>query len=151
MAIKRILVPVDLSDASLQALDYAAKFAQPLGAALVVLFVVEPLYYTGGFGLILEEQQRAGREALSRLERLLEKRRVQSRAMVRTGAPYQVIGQEARKQKADLIIMATHGRTGVSHLMLGSVADKVVRTAPCPVLTVRSKLRNRRGPKFAAY
>ena len=146
MAIKRILVPVDFSDGALQALDYAAGLARPSGAELVVLFVVEPVYYatpadmygaSTNLSMLLEEQQRIGREQLARLARRLEKRKLKSRTVLETGVPYQVITDTASKQKADLIVMATHGRTGLSHLLMGSVAERVVRTAVCPVLTVR--------------
>ena len=147
MRLKRILVPVDLSDPSLCALDYATELAKPFKAGLTVLLVVEPLYYSGGLDLILEEQQREAREGLARLERRLQKRTVQARTLLRTGIPYKVIDYEARKQKIDLIVMGTHGRTGVAHMLIGSVAEKVVRTAQCPVLTVRGAVRKRTTTK----
>jgi nucleotide-binding universal stress UspA family protein len=64
---------------------------------------------------------------------------------LRTGVPDQVIVQEARKRKADLVVMGTHGRTGIPHLVLGSVAERVVRASSCPVLTVRGKASRDKG------
>ncbi len=135
--IKRILVPVDFSDASLAGLAYALELAKALKAEVVVLFVVEPLYSAGDLGLLLEEGQRRGQEELSRLASRLQGRGVACRTMLQIGTPYQVIANAAARGRADLIVMATHGRSGLSHLVMGSVAERVVRTAHCPVLTVR--------------
>jgi nucleotide-binding universal stress UspA family protein len=135
--IRRILVPVDFSKASLAGLDYAMQLGKRFNATLTVLFVAEPLYNAGDLGLFLEEQRHFGRDELARLALRLKKRRMKCHTVVRTGAPYQVIDEEAARSNADLIVLATHGRTGLSHLLMGSVAAKVVRTARCPVLTVR--------------
>jgi nucleotide-binding universal stress UspA family protein len=151
--IKRILVPVDFSDTSLHALDYAIEFGKPFKAALTVLFVVEPVYYAtpadlygpaADLGALLEEQRRIGKEQLARLAADLKKRRVPAQTVLQTGTAYQVITDAARKVKADLIVLGTHGRTGFTHLLLGSVAERVVRTAPCPVITVRGKNSGKR-------
>lgn len=136
MTIKRILVPVDLSEPSIQALDYAVDLAAFFKARLMILFVAEALYYAGDLGLIVEEQQRLGREQLARLEKRVQQRGRTCETILLRGIPYQVIVDEAGHRAADLIVMGTHGRTGLSHLVMGSVADRVVRTAPCPVLTV---------------
>jgi len=139
VTIKRILVPVDFSKASLAGLDYAVQLAKQFKATLAVLFVVQPLYYAGDLGLFLEEQQRFGREELSRLASRLKKRHLKCRTMLQTGVPYQVIAAEAERWNADVIVLATHGRSGLSHLVMGSVAAKVVRTARCPVLTLHPR------------
>jgi len=148
MKIKRILVPTDFSPAAMDAFSYAIDFARPFGAALVVLFVVEPVFYaaladldgtSANLQMLLQQEEKSGRQRLSRLARRLEKRRVSFEAEVRTGQPHAVIVEEATRRRVDLIIMGTHGRTGLSHLFMGSVAEKVVRTAPCPVLTVRGR------------
>jgi nucleotide-binding universal stress UspA family protein len=134
--IKRILVPVDFSPPSVHALDYAINFAKSLRAEVVLVFVVEPLYYAGDLGLFLEEQNRMAHHELAQLERRVQRKRGRCRTLVLRGTPYKEIVAAAKKHKTDLIVMGTHGRTGLSHLVMGSVADKVVRTATCPVLTV---------------
>jgi len=145
MAIKRILVPVDFSAPSLQALEYAADLGKRFGAELVLIHVVEPIYYaadpfgTGDIlGAALDEVQGAGREQLNRLATGLRKRRLAVATVVRVGPPSHTIVQVATQRGTHLIVMSTHGRTGVSHLLMGSVAEGVVRTAGCPVLTVRA-------------
>jgi universal stress protein A len=145
MTIKRILVPVDLSEPSIQALDYAIDLAAFFKARLLVLFVAEPLYYAGDLGLVLEEQERLGREQLMRLEKRVQHRGRTCETILLRGTPYQVISDEARRRAADLIVMGTHGRTGLSHLVMGSVADRVVRSAPCAVLTVPPRTARRRA------
>jgi len=147
MTIKRILVPVDLSEPSIQALDYAVDLATFFKARLVIVFVAEPLYYAGDLGLFVEEQQRLGREQLTLLEQRVRKRGRTCETLLLRGTPYQTISDTARRQAADLIVMGTHGRTGLSHVVMGSVADRVVRTAPCPVLTVPPRPAGRRARK----
>ena len=144
MTLARLLVPLDFSAGSLAGLDYAVDLGKQFGAELVLLFVVEPLYYAGDLGLLLEEQQRFGREEMARLEARLKKQGVAFRTLVQTGTPYQVIVDVARRLRVDLVVMASHGRTGLSHMLLGSVAEKVVRTAACPVLTIRPRARTAR-------
>jgi len=134
--VKRILAPVDFSEASLAGLDYAAAIGEHFDAELVVLFVVEPVRFPGDRDALAEHEQRVGRRELSRLEQRFRDRPLRYRALLQTGAPPQVIVEQAERLGADLIVMATHGRTGLSHLLLGSVAEKVVRSARCPVLTV---------------
>ena len=152
--IKRILVPVDFSNSSLKALEYALAVAKTFKAEVVVLYVVEPVYYsapdlTGGaetMATLMDEQRRLGRQQLLRLEQRYGKAGVPLRGVLETGTAYRAIADAAQALKADLIVMGTHGRTGVSHLLVGSVAERVVRTAPCPVLTVNpSKQRRRLG------
>lgn len=153
MIIKRILVPVDFSPRSLQALDYAIDFAKPFAAELIVLFVVEPVVYatpadlygaSADLGMVLKEQERGARDQLARLQARVQRRCSKLRTVMQTGTPSQAISYTAKQQKADLIVMATHGRTGLSHLLLGSVAERVVRTSACPVLTVRTRPRTPR-------
>jgi len=151
--ITRILVPVDFSDPSLQALDYAIEFGRPFKPELVVLHVLEPIYYPGpgdmygpgyDMGLVYREIERAAREQLSRVAATLQKKRLTVRTLLRVGTAYHLIVETAKRLKADLIIMSTHGRTGLSHVLMGSVAERVVRTATCPVLTVRGRKPGRR-------
>src|SRR5262249_27461371 len=98
-------------------------------------------------GVLFEQLQQSGREQLKRLAADLKKRRITARVLLQVGTPYQVIAATAKKVRADLIIMATHGRTGLAHMVLGSVAEKVVRTATCPVLTVRDYKTRARSPR----
>lgn len=157
---KRILVPVDFSKPSLRALDYAVDYARLLRAELLLLHVVEPVYYTvpgpmfgGGENprILLSDLERTAAEQMSELAARLRARRVAVRPLIGIGAPHQVIAETATARSADLIIMSTHGRTGFSRIMMGSVAERVVRIAPCPVLSIRAGKakapRQRRAPR----
>lgn len=144
---KRILVPIDFSKSSLEALDYAIDFAAPMGAAITVVHVLEPVAYATPadlyagmatqLGNLLAEQRRSARQQLEELVGRYAKKGADLGILLRDGVAYREIVEAAKKVKADLIIQATHGRTGLSHVLLGSVAERVVRTAECPVLTVR--------------
>ncbi|MGH7815478.1 MAG: universal stress protein [Candidatus Binataceae bacterium] len=140
-AIKRILVPTDFSDPARNALGYAIEFAREHNAEILLLHVVEPIQNTRlmpDVSEILEHHRVEATEQLAKLERDARRRHPKCRSEVHFGTAYEVIAEIAIKWKADLIIIATHGRTGLSHLFLGSVAERVVRIAPCPVLTVRA-------------
>ena len=142
MEIHHILAPTDFSEHSQQAIQYARELAQTFGATLVLLHVVElPPYPIEGLppsqlgGTLLEDLEQ---QATSDLAQVLAKEaEVTVVRRVVVGIPYRRIVEVAADEKVDLIVMATHGRTGFSHLFMGSVAEKVVRTAPCPVLTIR--------------
>jgi nucleotide-binding universal stress UspA family protein len=147
MTIRRIFVPIDFSDSSMQALDYAIDLGRTLGSELTVLFVVEPIYFatpgdlygtSANLGMLLEEQRRTARDELKKLDERLKKRGIEAKTVLGSGVPHEVIVETAKTRKADLIVMATHGRSGLSHLLMGSVTEKVVRGASCPVLTFRS-------------
>jgi nucleotide-binding universal stress UspA family protein len=144
--LERILVPIDFSEHSKNALYYAASFSRTFDAELLLVFVVEETVYPTdfGFGQVIppslerELYERGTRE----LDKLLHSPRVEgcrARSIVRTGKPFIEIISAAEEERADLIIIATHGHTGVEHLLFGSTAEKVVRKAPCPVLVVRAK------------
>jgi universal stress protein A len=151
--IKRILVPVDFSAPSLQALGYAVELGQRFKPEFVVLHVVEPVVYPApdmygqGYdtGAVYLELERAGREQLARVATTLQRKRLAVRTLLRVGPASHVIVETAKQLKADLIVMSTHGRTGLSRVLMGSVAEKVVRSAACPVLTVRGKAASRRA------
>jgi universal stress protein A len=156
--IARILVPVDFSPCSLQALDYAADLARPLRSEVLVLFVVEPVYAASSptlFGssvnlaMLIQEQTRLGREQLARATARVEAEGVKARPLLQQGSARQVIIDAARTVRADLIVMGTRGRSGLAHLLLGSVAEWVVRQAPCPVVTLRRYRRRRPARKSA--
>jgi len=143
--IHRILVPIDFSEHSKNALKYAIPFAQKFDASIDLLYVVEPTIYPAdfSFGQIgfpnVEEELRTRGNA--ELENLILKEihgKVVSQKTVRTGKPFYEINQYALEENISLIIIATHGHTGMEQILFGSTAEKVVRKAPCPVLVVRS-------------
>ena len=147
MKIDRIMVATDFSECSSQAVDYACGLASGLGSKLVLIHAIEPVYFAGAFygpdasvPMLTEEQRRAAQEAMANLEEELKKRGVAVEdVVIASGPPHQMIIEEAADRKVDLIVVGTHGRGGVAHLLLGSVAERVVRTAECPVLTIREK------------
>ena len=137
MTIKRILVPIDFSEPSLKGLHRAVALSQHFGATLLVLFVAEVIYYAAeNVGRLLEDQRRQAESELAELKARLAQQGVKLQTLLETGVPAQAIVDAARRHSVELIVMATHGRTGLSHLLMGSVAEKVVRTAACPVLTI---------------
>ena len=144
--ISRILVPTDFSDTSEVAVRYAAALARSNDAALHVLHVLEePLAYPWGTELYMPQlenlYEQFRKDATERLPKLLtDEERRECRAVFQcvTGNPYLEIMRYASDHQVDLIVIGTHGRTGATHLLMGSVAEKVVRRAPCPVLTVRN-------------
>ena len=143
---KHILVPLDFSDTSARALEHAKILAERFDAALELLHVVPNPFMANAASLyvgmplpqdFLNQLEQEARERLEATLTLTERERFQARSVVRIGDPLFEIVDHARSEHVDLIVMGTHGRTGVSHLFLGSVAERVVRTAECPVLTVR--------------
>lgn len=130
----RIVVPTDFSDCAREAWEMAKRLGAAVGAELIVCHIVpEPLRYGQGVyaGDPADDVARAWVKAA--LDDLVE----QARACLRRGLPYQEIVALARDERADLIVIGAHGRAGMSRMLLGSVTDRVVRLAPCPVLTVR--------------
>jgi universal stress protein A len=144
LKLKRILVPIDFSECAAKAVDYAAVFAEHFQAKLILLHVVEPAVYPENF-LVLplpldETNQNLVETARERLDGLARKRighKVPVETLVRAGRACSEIPDTARALGADLIIIGTHGYTGLKHALLGSTAERVVRHAACPVLTVR--------------
>ena len=142
----RILVPTDFSDTSDTALAYAKTLAAQLGASLHLLHVFADPYAAATYApdvyapLPPEARERTLRDIDERLrERMnaVEKERFHGTTEIVTGLTAKQIVRHAAERDIDLIVMGTHGRRGVAHLLLGSVAEHVVRTATCPVLTVR--------------
>lgn len=147
---RRVLVPVDFSEPSRQALQAAIQLAQRFGSRLAVAHVTRanrPDSHIAAEQVgITFDTRRAGRAKLSEfIER--EAADLQATRLVVDGVPFHEIGRAARTWEADLIVIATHGYTGLKHALLGSTAERVVRHAPCPVLVVRS--RGKRGSKAA--
>ncbi len=137
---ERILVPIDFSGSSKQALEYAVTFARRFKAKLVLLHVVDlyPVDYMLGITRDVDESTRVVAQAETKLGILARRCGVAAtETMVRLGKPYQEIINAARERRSQLVIMGTHGYTGFLHFELGSTAERVLRTAPCPVLVVR--------------
>jgi nucleotide-binding universal stress UspA family protein len=141
---RRILVPVDFSPSSDHALAAALDLAGKLGARLFLLHVVPiplPGWEVYGHEFAPEQLIEKGREGAERELGALAAARssgaVPIEPLVRVGMPFLEIIAAAREIGADLIVMGTHGRTGLAHVLIGSVAERVVRGSPCPVLTVR--------------
>jgi universal stress protein A len=141
-----ILVPVDFSDASVRVLEHAKAVAARFEASLELLHVVPNPFMASTASLyvgmplppdFLSGLEDDARRRLADLMTSPERERFKVKTTVKVGDPLVEIVDHARLEHADLIVMGTHGRTGVSHLFLGSVAERVVRTADCPVLTVR--------------
>ncbi len=139
---RRILVPCDFSDCSRAALDYAVALAGKLDASVTLLHVIEPVQT----GFLIEApvsrqsqgavRERALKELGAWVSRWAPGVRT-GRPLVKAGKPWDVVVAVARTSAADLVVMGTHGHTGLKHAVLGSVAERVVRHASCPVLTLR--------------
>ena len=144
--IRRILVPVDFTEHSEHATWYACELAARIGARIELLHVVEDPFISGAWspgvylGPSAEMLESILTDAENRLERAasaVAESGVRPQYVVLRGHPAQSIVEHARTGDADLIVMGTHGRTGLSHLLLGSVAERTLRTAACPVLTIK--------------
>ncbi|MFQ5863319.1 MAG: universal stress protein [Candidatus Brocadiales bacterium] len=139
--IKVILCPIDYSKGSLAALDYAVHFALREAAKLCLVHVIDVRYLEG---YTPSEVANPDSETINRMKEELGKRvpeevrkKVGVETIVTVGIPVVEIINAAKEKGADVIIMGTHGRTGIAHVIMGSVAENVVRRSPCPVLTVR--------------
>ena len=144
-AIRRILVPTDFSPHSNEATAWAADLAGRYGSAIVLVHVYQPVSMILPEGFVLKSAEEiadllhsldaALAEAKGQLARIAPGVAIDS--VLLQGTPFAEIVRHARENGFDLIVLGTHGRTGLSHVVLGSVAEKVVRKAHCPVLTVR--------------
>jgi universal stress protein A len=142
--IQSILVPIDFSKPSEKALDYAISLAKQFGAKITLLSVIEP-FPTPDFAyypLVIENDQIIV-ATKKRLEQVPVKTGVKSelieQTLVRNGVPFREITDAARMLKVDLIVISTHGYSGLAHVFMGSTAERVVRHAECPVLVVRGR------------
>lgn len=139
---KLILVPTDFSENAEQALDYACALASKLGSTIRLVHAVPTPPTTLQVALSEDVLVKLVREHSEALEKLAEPRRAVAsfgEASVEVGDPRDTIVRTAKELGADLIVMGTHGRRGLSRVVMGSVAEDVIRHAACPVLTVRSK------------
>jgi nucleotide-binding universal stress UspA family protein len=146
ITIKKVLVATDFSTASETALEYGRAFVRSFGGTLLVLHVVENVFMRSAssefgaadLGAVMEDLEASARRQLEAAVRDDDRRELGARPVLLTAtSAAAAIVTYARDERVDLIIMGTHGRGALSQLLMGSVAEKVVRTAPCPVLTVR--------------
>ena len=145
--VQNIVVPMDFSNESHRALAWAATLAEKAGPAHVIL--VHAYYLPPEIEAFAGDRVPSYLEALSEqatadLEKTLvglQDQGISAEYVAERGSPDQVITRLAADKKADLIVMGTHGRTGLSRVALGSIAERVVQTAPCPVLTVKDEAR----------
>ena len=144
--IQKIIVPIDFSDASEAAARYAGRLAASVGASVHLIHVLEeallapgPLeFYGGALPQAREEMYQGACTRLNALGAALANSGLpQFTAEVRSGVTAEEIADAVVDYGADLVVMSTHGRTGLTHLLLGSVAERVIRTARCPVLAIR--------------
>ncbi|ASQ90679.1 universal stress protein UspA [Prosthecochloris sp. GSB1] len=141
--IRKILCPLDFSDASHKAVRYAREFAKGMGAGLFLLNVVEPRPMAVDMSLsyvpLEEDLEKAAREDLEEVAMAERQQGVEVEADVVIGTPSEVILERAEELDVNLIILGSHGKTGLSRLLMGSVAESVVRKARCPVLIVKAE------------
>ena len=144
--IGRILVPVDFSECAQTAVRYALGLAAQFSADVTLVHVVEQIIYPGDWmypPLAMADFATEKRdEVLKKMQSLVKKADVPVKTDVRVGRAWQEVIEVAQESKTDLIVLATHGYTGLKHVLLGSVAEKILRHAPCPVLTVRPDERD---------
>jgi glycine betaine transporter len=141
--IKNILCPIDYSMYSEKALNYAIEIAEKYGSKLYVIHVLDMRVYDMNeselynFNIIDESTIEELRDRLLKCVKEDVRSKIPVETIIVQGVPFVEIIKAAKDHTIDLIVMGTHGRTGISHAIIGSVAEKVVRKAPCPVLTVR--------------
>ncbi|WP_049985429.1 universal stress protein [Halobellus rufus] len=137
-----ILVPTDGSPASEGAVGHAIELAKQYGSTLHALYVVDTGAYSAmevGSDIVVEALREEGEQAVARVAEEAEAAGVDVETAVETGIAHRSITEYVDDEGIDLVVMGTHGRTGVGRFLLGSVAEKVVRTADAPVMTVRSE------------
>ena len=146
--IKKVLVPIDFSDYSKNSLRYAVNFAKQFDAEIYLIYVVEPVIYPPDFSMgqiaipsVNAEWDERAKEELENLAKTEIPEGVNVKTILKNGKPFLEIIDTASEENIDLIIIATHGHSGVEHILFGSTAEKVVRKAPCPVLTLREPIK----------
>jgi nucleotide-binding universal stress UspA family protein len=146
MQAKTILVPIDFSESSDAALDWATVLARDTGATLLLIHVETVPLTTGGGEYIYAIPEPPTQELQERLAKVAPKDpQVSVVRRLLAGDPADAIIRAAESENVDLIVMGTHGRRGITRLLMGSVAEAVVRRAPCPVLTVKQPVRAAAG------
>ena len=142
--IQRVMVPIDFSKESTLAAKFAASLAQEYHAKLYVIHVLDPLplnlkaYYPDLADVTKKRDEQAAKD----LEKVIPqavREKADVEFLLETGTPtYDIIAQRAKELDIDVIVISTHGRSGLGHILLGSVAEKVIRHAPCPVFVIRN-------------
>lgn len=141
---KTVLCPTDFSDESYRAIDYGLRFAQSADGTLLIAHIIHlptgEMHESAGDTVHVITFDEARRRDFARLEEIRTQRLggyPKSELLVDVGEPYEQLMSIARQRQVDLIVTATHGRSGLRHLVLGSVAERIIRNAPCPVFVVR--------------
>jgi nucleotide-binding universal stress UspA family protein len=144
MKIKTILFPTDFSNGARAAMDHAISLAGDYQAKLILLYVIQDIsiaewYVPSTLAVtnLVEDMQKSAWQEMDKWIAEVSAKVKDAEKMVVRGVPFAEIIQTAKDKKADLIVIGTHGRTGIDHMLFGSTAEKVVRKASCPVLTVR--------------
>ena len=143
--IEKILFPTDFSEHSRHAFSYAMSFAKEYGARLYMLHIVEDVQYLANAYMFdvpimpsfADMEQSRLKEMQEFIDREAADSSISIEKMIKHGRPFIEIIQTARDENIDLIVIATHGRSGLEYVFFGSTAEKVVRKAPCPVLSIR--------------
>jgi nucleotide-binding universal stress UspA family protein len=148
LKINKVLVPIDFSDYSKAALRYAVNFTKLFKAEIILIYVVEPVIYPPDFSMgqiaiptVTTEFDDRAKEELKKLAKEEIPSQTNVTTVLKTGKPFVEIIDTATELDVDIIIIATHGHSGVEHILFGSTAEKVVRKAPCPVLTIREPVK----------
>jgi nucleotide-binding universal stress UspA family protein len=154
----KIVAATDFSEDSTLALTYAEEIARRFGSEMILLHVdqalppvmvspeIGPVMDVGAMTRIAEEQRMMAQKELDKIVNRLREAGLKARSMLKVGSPFLEIIHVARAENADLIVMGTHGRTGIAHVLMGSVAERVVQKAHCPVLTIRHPDRKYKHP-----
>jgi nucleotide-binding universal stress UspA family protein len=154
----KIVTATDFSEDSNNALNLAQELAQKFSSEVVLLHVDQPLapvmmtpelgpaMDVGAMGRIAEEQRMLAQKELDRTAGKLREAGLKVKVLLKVGSPFLEIIHTAQTENADLIVVGTHGRTGLAHVLMGSVAERVVQKAHCPVLTVRHPDRKFKHP-----
>jgi len=144
MQIKTILFPTDFSNGARAAMDHAISLAKDYQAKLILLYVIQDIsiaewYIPSSLSVadLVEDMQKSASQEMDKWIADVSVSVKDVEKMIVRGVPFVEIIQTAKEKKADLIVIGTHGRTGIDHMLFGSTAEKVVRKAACPVLTVR--------------
>jgi len=144
MLIKTILFPTDFSQGARAAMDHAVSLARDYNARLILLYVIQDIsiaewYIPSSLSVtdLVEDMQKSAWKEMDKWGAEVSSKVKEVEKMVERGVPFVEIIKTAKEKEADLIVIGTHGRTGIDHMLFGSTAEKVVRKAPCPVLTVR--------------